>query len=66
MFFALNEAKVDISHSKQLTNILGYQQERRDRTAHRGGVVLYIREPIQYIRCTDLPSQDLEPICVEI
>ena len=47
MVFTLNEAKVDISYSKQLTNILGYQQERRDRTAYRGGVVLYIREPIQ-------------------
>ena len=57
---------MDNSYSKQLTNILGYQQERKDRTAHGGGVVLYIREPIQYTRRTDLPSQDLELIFVEI
>ena len=57
---------MDNSYSKQLTNILGYQQERKDRTAHGGGVVLYIREPIQFTRRTDLPSQDLELICVEI
>ena len=63
---ALNETKVDNSYSKQLTNILGYQQERKDRTAHGGGVVLYIREPIQCTRRTDLPSQDLELICVEV
>ena len=44
---ALNETKVDNSYAKQLTNILGYQQERKDRTAHEGGVALYIREPIQ-------------------
>ena len=43
---ALNERKVDNSYSKQLTIILGYQQERKDRTAHGGGVVLYIRKPI--------------------
>ena len=54
------------SYSKQLKNILGYQQERKDRTAHGGGVALYIREPIQYTRHTDLPYQDLELICVEI
>ena len=63
---ALNEAKVDNSYPKQLTNILGYQQERKDRTARGGGVALYIREPILYTRRTDLPSQDLELICVEI
>ena len=57
---------MDNSYSKQLTNILGYQQERNDRTAHGGGVALYIREPIQYTRRTDLPSHDLELICVEI
>ena len=63
---ALNETKVDNSYPKQLTNILGYQQERKDRTARGDGVALYIREPIQYTRRTDLPSQDLELICVEI
>ena len=40
---ALNERKMDNSCSKQLTNILGYQQERKDRAAHGGGVVLHIR-----------------------
>ena len=63
---AMNETKVENSYSKQLMNILGYQQERKDRTTHGGGVVLYIREPIQYTRRTDLSPQDLEIICVEI
>ena len=57
---------MDNSYSRQLTNILGYQQECKDGTAHRGGVALYIREPIKYTRRTDLPCQDLELICVEI
>ena len=63
---ALNETKLDNSYSKQLTNIVGYQQERKDRNSHGGGVALYIREPIQYTRRTDLPFRDLELICVEI
>jgi len=45
---ALNEAKVENSYSKQLTTIFGYQLECKDKTAHGGGVALYIREPIQY------------------
>ena len=63
---ALNETKLDNSYSKQLTNIVGYQKERKDRNSHGGGVALYIREPIQYTRRTDLPFRDLELICVEI
>ena len=63
---SLNETKVDNLYSKQLTDILGYQQERKDRTAHGGAIALYIREPIQYTRRTDLLSQELELISVEI
>ena len=63
---ALNETKLVNSYPKELTNIEGYQQERKDRNAIRGGVALYIREPIQYTRRTDLPESDLEFICVEI
>ena len=63
---ALNETNLVNSYPKELTNIEGYQQEREDRNAIGGGVALYIREPIQYTRRTDLPESDLEFICVEI
>ena len=64
---ALNEAKMDNSYPKQVGHeYFRASTGRKDRTAHGGGVALYIREPIQYNRNTDLPYQDLEPICVEI
>ena len=62
----MNETKLVNSYPKELTNIEGYQQEREDRNAIGGGVALYIREPIQYTRRTDLPESDLEFIFVEI
>ena len=62
----MNETKLVNSYPKELTNIEGYQLEREDRNAIGGGVALYIREPIQYTRRTDLPESDLEFICVEI
>ena len=62
----MNETKLVNSYPKELTNIEGYQLEREDRNANGGGVALYISEPIQYIRRTDLPENDLELICAEI
>ena len=62
----MNATNRDNLYSKRLANIEGYHQERKDRAAHGGGVALYIREPIQYTRRTDLPSQDLELNCVDI
>ena len=44
----------------------GYQQERLDRRCNGGGVSIYIRDSIKYKRRLDLPTNDLELICIEI
>ena len=47
-------------------SIPGYQHERRDRTRCGGGVSFFIRDPIKYKLCSDVPIDDLEIICIEI
>ena len=44
----------------------GYQQERLDRTSNGGGVSIYVRDSIKYKRRRDVPTDDLELICIEI
>ena len=63
---ALNETKLDPQYPKELTAIAGYQQERLDRTCNGGGVSLYIRDSVKYNLRDDVPTNNLELICVEI
>ena len=63
---ALNKTKLDPNYPKDLTNIPGYHQEHRDRTRNGGGVSIYIRDTIKYTLRSDVPTDDLEIICIEI
>ena len=44
----------------------GYQQERLDRTYSGGGVSIYIRDSIKYKHRLDIPTDNLELICIEV
>ena len=63
---ALNETKLDPDYPKELTSVAVYQQERLDRTCNGGGVSKYVRDSIKYKRRLDIPSDDLELICIEV
>ena len=56
----------EVQLPKELTEIPGYQQERRYRTGNGGGVSIYIKDPIKYKLRSDVPTDDLEIICCEI
>ena len=62
---ALNETKLDPRYAKELTSVAGYQQERLDRTRNGGGVSIYVRDSIKNKRRLDVPTNDLELICIE-
>ena len=63
---ALNETKLGPDYPKQLTGVAGYQQERLERTCNGGGVSIYIRKSIKYKPRSDVPTDDLEIICIEV
>ena len=47
-------------------NIVGYQIVRQDRTCYGGGVLLSIRGPINFKPRVDVPTEDLELLCIEV
>ena len=63
---AFNETKLDKKMPKNLLDIKTYKFEREDRNRHCGGVAVYIRDSIKYIRCADVPINDLELFCMEV
>ncbi len=60
----LLEAQLNHDLSKELTSMVGYQQECQDRTFHGGGVSIYISPSIKYKRRLDVPTDGLELICI--
>ena len=64
--FAINESKIDNSVTDSEISIPGYNVIRRDRNRYGGGVVVYIREVYSFKERSDLNSDDLEMICIEI
>ena len=63
---ALNEAKLDSSIPKELTEISGFQQKRRDRSRNGGGVSLYVKDTFKMAARDDVPADGLELLCIEI
>ncbi len=63
---ALNETKLNSEFPKEISNVAGYQQERLDRSCNGGGVCIYIRESIKYKCRLDIPTNNLELICIEV
>ena len=63
---ALNEAKLDSSIPKELTEISGFQQKCLDRSRDGGVVSLYVRDTFKMAARDDIPADGLELLCIEI
>ena len=63
---ALNETKLDKKMPRNLLDIKTYKLEKEDRNRHGGGVAVYIRDSMKYIRRDDVPINGLELVCTEI
>ena len=65
--FGITESLLNENISSSLLNIKGYSFERKDRRGQKGGGVgVFIKSNIDYIRREDLENQQLEFICLEI
>ena len=67
---ALNETKLDTeldskTEEKQVS-IPGYTVLRCDRNSHGGGVAIYLRDTLNFEHRTDLKTDNLEMICIEL
>ena len=62
----LQETKLDDSISPTLYKLDGFNVETRHRNIHGGGVSVYIKEHIPYVRMSKLESKTLEHISIDI
>ena len=62
----INETRLDSSINSSEVNIAGYDLIRKDRNRNGGGMAIYVRSVIPYINRTELISDTVEAICVEI
>ena len=62
----LQETKLDDSISPTLYKLEGFNVETRHRNIHGGGVSVYIKEHIPYVRMSKLESKTLEHISIDI
>ena len=46
--------------------MVGYQQERLERTCTSGGAPIYVRDSNKYKRRLDIPTDHWELICIEV
>lgn len=63
---AVNETRLDDSVTDNMIAVKGYSVVRNDRNRRGGGVCVYLRNSINFKLRTDLISQTLEAVCVEI
>ena len=63
---AFNETRLDPSISDGEVKICGYDLIRKDRSRKGGGVCNFLRSSINYQNRSDLVSNDLEDVCLEI
>ena len=61
---AISETKLDDNIQDSVFTIPGYNVEYRHRTRKGGGVALYIRDDIPYVRTSKLESNVLEHVSV--
>ena len=62
----ISETKIDSSFNDNLFQVEGYKTERRDRTAHGGGLMTFVRSDLPFKRRKDLECEELETICYEL
>ena len=64
--FALNETKLDSKTEEEQVSIPGYTVLRCDRNSHGGSVAIYLRDTLNFEHRTDLKTDNLEMICIEL
>ena len=63
---AISETKLDDNIQDSVFTIPGYNVEYKHRTRKGGGVALYIRDDIPYVRASKLESKELEHVSVDV
>ena len=63
---SINETRLDTEIEDGNVDFPGYDIIRQDRNRSGGGVAIYVRDNIPYIKLDDLFGQGLEAICLEI
>ena len=64
--FGVTETFLTDKIPSSLVNIDSYNFERKDRKAAGGGVAVYVKNCVNYVRRNDLESEGIELICLEI
>ena len=62
----INESRLDSSINSQMVEIPGYEVIRKDRNRNGGGVAIYVKSNVNFIRRDDLIPTNLEAVCIEI
>ena len=62
----LQETKMDETVSPSVYHLEGYNAEIRNRTIHGGGVAVYIKEHLPYVRMSKLESKTIEHISIDL
>ena len=63
---ALNETKIGPTQPDNIFKVDGYELVRKDRSPKGGGIAFYLRDSLNFIPRQDLPTHNLELICIEI
>ena len=63
---ALNETKLNSKTEEEQVSIPGYTVLRCDRNSHGSGVAIYLRDTLNFEHKTDLKTDNLEMICIEL
>ena len=64
--FTIAETKIDSSFNSNLFSADGYKLDRRDRNAHGGGIMTFIRSDLPVRRRPDLECNSVETLCFEL
>ena len=64
--FAINETKLDSKTKDEQVSVEGYNILRCDRNSYGGGVAIYLRDTLNFELRTDIKTENLEMICIEM
>ena len=63
---AISETKLNDNIQESVYTIPGFNVENKHRTRKGGGVCIYIRDDLPYVRATKVESKELEHVSVDI
>ena len=71
--FGICETFLNKTDDDKIVNINGFTHERKDRDScadiqinNGGGILIYVRDQLHYVRRLDLESSDIESIWIEV